>query len=349
MRATLAVAAGAAVLLLAASCGGATSAAPRKPGAPALAVTLHERDALALLDADARVVARVAVGPAPWGVAVAGGRAYVATARGVAVVDLRRRRVVGRVRYRTRLGRPERGEYRAGGMGIAADAAAGRVYVGVHPDGGGPGRLEVLDTRSGRMVGSVPIGERPFDVLVSRDGRDIYTIDHDSYGITAVDAAALSARTISVAPLGRGAFDKLNYGGLDRRGRLLLPINGQVLAVVDPRTGTLRTRPLRARVHQAGAATSRGRLLTVGAESLGEGGGPSLSVYDIRSGRERLIRLRRPHEEVAVSSDGRTAYLTGGYTRGGWNGITIVRLDSAQTREVRLAGQPLGIARVPAR
>ena len=290
------------------------------------------------------MVAAIDVGAAPWGVAVAAGRAYVATAQHVAIVDVARRELVGRVRYRTRVGPPQRGEYRPGGMGIAVSRDGRRAYVGVHPAGGGRGRLEVVDTIRRQVVATAPIGIRPFDVLLSRDGRAAYTLDHDSYGITRVDTRSARARSRRVAPLGRGAFDKLNYGALDGRGRLLLPINGEVLAVLDPATGRVRTRPMRSRVHQAGAAFSRGRLLTVGAESLAGHRGPNLSVYDVRSGRERLIALRRPHEDVATSADGRTAYLTGGYTRGGWDGITVVDLASGRTREISVPGRPLGIA-----
>jgi hypothetical protein len=272
----------------------------------------------------------------------------VSAARHVAVVDLRRRRVVARVPY---LDRPERvrfGEYRAGGMGIAVAPGGRRVYIGVNAESGGRGRVEVLDTRRLRMVGGVQIGVRPFDLLAARGGRSVFSVDHDSYGVSVVDTRTLRSRFLSLAPLGRGAFDKLNYGAVDGRGRLLLPINGEVLAVLDPRSGRLTRRPMRARVHQAGVAISRGRLLTVGAESLG-GGSPNLSIYDLASGRERLVPLDRPHEDIAVGSGGRVAYLSGGYTRGGWAGITAVTLGSGRLRELRLDDEPLGIAVLPPR
>lgn len=204
-------------------------------------------------------------------------------------------------------------------------------------------RLEVLDARRLKMVGGARIGERPFDVLAAEDGRSVFTVDHDSYGVTAVDTRTLGTRFLPVAPLGRGAFDKLNYGALDEAGRLLLPINGEILAALDQRSGRVTTRRMRSRVHQAGVALSRGRLLTVGAESL-EGGSPNLSIYDLATGRERIVPLDRPHEEIAVDAEGAVAYLSGGYTRGGWAGITAVRLGSGRVREIRLDDEPLGIA-----
>lgn len=305
---------------------------------------LPGEDALALVDPARGEVARVGVGASPWGVAVSGGRAYVSTARHVAVVDVGGRRVLARVPYRTRVRRVERGEYRGGGMGIAVSADGSRVFVGLNAEDGGRGMLEVLDTRRLAIVGAAPIGKRPFDVLVSRDGRAVYTVDHDSYGVTVLDARTLRGRFLRVAPLGGGAFDKLNYGAVDARGRVLLPVNGEVLAILNPRTGTITRRRLRARVHQAGVAISRGRLLTIGAEALEGDRGPNLSVYDLATGRERILALRRPHEDVAASADGRFAYLSGGYTRGGWNGVTVVTLASGRTRELPLPGLPLGIA-----
>ena len=105
---------------------------------------------------------------------------------------------------------------------------------------------------------------------------------------------------------------------------------------------------MRSRVHQAGVARTGFRLLTVGAEALEGSRGPNLSVFDLRSGEERILPLRRAHEDIAVSRDGRTAFLTGGYTRGGWRGITVVSFPSGSTRELRLPAAPLGIALLPA-
>ena len=74
-------------------------------------------------------VARVEVGAAPWDLAVApNGLAYVSTAEGVAVVDVRRRERVALIPYRAAVGDPTFGEYRAGGMGIALAAGGRLIY-----------------------------------------------------------------------------------------------------------------------------------------------------------------------------------------------------------------------------
>jgi YVTN family beta-propeller protein len=49
------------------------------------------------------------------------------------------------------------------------------------------GQLEVIDTAQRAVIASVPIGVRPFQVIVSGDGREIYPIDHDTFTVTVVD------------------------------------------------------------------------------------------------------------------------------------------------------------------
>jgi hypothetical protein len=62
-------------------------------------------------------------------------------------------------------------------------------------------------------------------------------------------------------------------------------------------------------------------------------------------GSERVVPLDGPHEDVAVSRDGRTAYVTGGFTRDGyWNGVTVVDPASGDTRRVAAGERPLGLA-----
>ncbi|MFN8513940.1 MAG: hypothetical protein U0841_15420 [Chloroflexia bacterium] len=324
---------------------GGSSPAPQD-GTMLLLVTNFGARQISWVDPARGVIAQVEVGAAPWGVATAGGRAYVSTAEGVAVVDMAARRRVALVPYLAEVGSPGSGEYRAGGMGIALSPDGARVYVGINLPGGN-GRLEVLDTAQLRMVGSATVGVRPFDVAVSRDGRVIYSIDHDSFSVTIVEAATLATRTVAIAPVGRDAYAKMHYGVIGPDDRLLLPIMGRALVHLAP-AGDFTTTPLSANTHQHGAAlTPDGlRLLVVGTGPAGQAtGGASLTVLDLASGAERILPLARPHEKVAVSPDGRTAYLTGGYTlaSGAWDGITVIDLETGATREVAVPGLPLDI------
>ena len=309
---------------------------------------------VSFVDPAAGVVAQVEVGAAPWGLALAGDRrAYVATAEGVAVVDTARRQRLALVPYRAAVGPPQSGEYRPGGMGIAAAPDGRHVYVGVYLPNG-PGQLEVLDTERLAMVAAASVGARPFQVLVGRDGREVYTVDHDSFTVTVVEPLAARSRALAVAPLGRGAFDKPHYAALRPDGHLLLPFQGRRLVDLDPASGALATTPLTADTHQHGVAlTPDGRrLLIVGTGPAGGAQGrPSLTVLDTATGDEALVPLARPHETVASSPDGRRAYLTGGYTfaDGGWDGVTIVDLARRVVAELPVPGRPLDIAILPAR
>ncbi|WP_328302882.1 hypothetical protein OG389_34205 [Streptomyces sp. NBC_00435] len=310
-------------------------------------------DTVTFVDPERGPVGSVPVGRAPYGLVVgADGRAWVATAEGVAVVDTRTRTGLARIPYRTTgTGPVTGGEYRGGGMGIALAPDGSRAYVGVNVPGT-TGALEVIDTARAEVTAVVPVGRRPFDVDVSRDGSEVYVTGHDSFDVTVVPAGSLTPRRIEVAPYGTegglGSWLKPHYAAVrPADGKLLLPFEGERLAVVDPRTGSTTVEELTADTHQHGVTvTTDGRLLVVGTGAVepGKGKGPSLTVRS-PGGAERVYPLDGPHEDVAVSRDGHTAYVTGGYTRDGyWNGITVVDLDSGSSRRLAAGSRPLGIA-----
>ncbi|CAM5445841.1 hypothetical protein SALBM135S_06710 [Streptomyces alboniger] len=294
----------------------------------------------------------VEVGEAPYGLAVGeDGRAWVATAEGVAVVDTRTRKRVDTIPYETETGPATTGEYRGGGMGIALSPDGGHLYVGVNVPGGN-GVLEVVDTRKREVTGTAPVGRRPFDVDVSADGREIYTTDHDSFDVTAVRADSLEPRRMEVAPYGTegglGSWLKPHYTAVrPSDGRLLLPFEGERLVVLDPRTGEYEVEGMTADTHQHGVrVTEDGTLFAVGTGPIDPDTdeGPSLTVRT-KDGEERVIPLEGPHEDVAVSADGRTAYVTGGFTRDGyWNGISVVDVRDGSVRRLPAGERPLGIA-----
>ncbi|MGP3773426.1 YncE family protein [Streptomyces sp. SDT5-1] len=295
----------------------------------------------------------VKVGHAPYGLVVGDdGRAWVATAEGVAVVDTDKRVREALIPYETEgIGPVTDGEYRGGGMGIALAPDGKHVYVGVNvPDGNGT--VETIDTARRKVVDTADVGRRPFDVDVSRDGRQVYATDHDSFDVTVLDTRGGDTRRIEVAPYGTegglGSWLKPHYAAVrPSDGKLLFPFEGEKLVVVDPDTGRSSVRRMTANTHQHGVAvTADGTLLAVGTGPIdpSEDEGPSLTVR-APDGKEKVIPLDGPHEDVAVSQDGRTAYVTGGFTRDGyWNGITVVDLGSGETRRLPVGERPLGIA-----
>ncbi|MEU2072906.1 YncE family protein [Streptomyces sp. NPDC013489] len=334
--------------------GSSVTAAPAPTGGPApgtLLVADFGSDTVTFVDPARGATGSVVVGTAPYGLALGkDGRAWVATAEGVAVVDTATRRRLALVPYETDTGPVTTGEYRGGGMGIALAPDGHRVYVGVNVPGGN-GSLEVIDTAALRVTDTVPVGRRPFDVDVSRDGAEVYATNHDSFDVTVVAAGTLEPRRVEVAPYGTegglGSWLKPHYTAVrPSDGKLLLPFEGERLAVVDPRTGRTTVEPMTADTHQHGAAvTADGTLLVVGTGPIDpdEDEGPSLTVR-APGGAERVYPLEGPHEDVAVSEDGRTAYVTGGFTRDGyWDGLSVVDLDTGDVRRLAAGSRPLGV------
>ncbi|WP_018528006.1 SMP-30/gluconolactonase/LRE family protein [Streptomyces sp. HmicA12] len=327
----------------------------KAPGAAAgtLLVADFGADTVSFVDPDEGVVDSVRAGHAPYGLVVGDdGRAWVATAEGVAVIDTKTREREALVPYETdNLGPVTDGEYRGGGMGIALAPDGEHVYVGVNVPGGN-GTLETVDTRTLKVTDTADVGRRPFDVDVSRDGREVYATDHDSFDVTVLDTDSGDTRRIEVAPYGTegglGSWLKPHYAAVrPSDGKLLFPFEGEKLVVLDPDTGRSTIERMTADTHQHGVTiTPDGTLLAVGTGPIdpAEDEGPSLTVRT-KDGKEKVIPLDGPHEDVAVSADGRTAYVTGGFTRDGyWNGITVVDLGSGDTRRLAAGERPLGIA-----
>jgi DNA-binding beta-propeller fold protein YncE len=329
----------------------AVSAQPMTEGRELYLVTNAAGTTLSYVDLQRGVIDRVEVGTAPFDLALdQQGRAYVTTAEGVAVVDIQQRRRTALIPYQADVGRAGFGEYRKGGMGIRVSADGSRVYVGVYL-GSRPSHLEIMDTAKERVIGSVALGIRPFQLILSPDRQQLYSIDHDSYSVTVVDLATLKSRTLALAPLGYAAFDKPHYAATGADGSLILPLQGKVLALLDPASGKLQTMPLSADTHQHGITLSRDKntAFIVGTGPAGRASsGPSLSVVNLQNGKERLIPLEREHEQVVLNSDESRAILTGGnsFTQG-WNGITVVDLKSGNLHHLEVPDQPLGIRQIP--
>lgn len=327
------------------------SSARQESGSDLLAVTCSRGRHLAIVDPDAGVLDLIEAGMAPHGLALhPDGRAFVATAEGVAVLDVAQRQRLALVPYSIDIGPPRFGEYRPGGMGIAVTPDGGRIAVGVYRSGG-PSTLDILDAARLAVVGSATVGVRPFQVVAATDSRHVFSIDHDSYTVSVVDLDDGSARQLPAMPIGRGAFDKPHYAALRSDGALLLPYQGRALQILDPETGAETILPLSAQTHQHGVALApdEARLLIVGTGPAGSvSGGPSLTIFDLATGGEEIVALSRPHERIALTRDGRHAFLSGGYLlTGGWDGLTVVDLNARTTHEIPVPDGPLDIALLP--
>lgn len=116
---------------------------------------------------------------------------------------------------------------------------------------------------------------------------------------------------------------------------------------MDPDTGRSSIERMTANTHQHGVAiTADGPLLVVGTGPVDPAvdEGPSLTVRN-PGGKEKVVPLDGPHEDVTVSEDGRTAHVTGGFTRDGYrNGVTVVDPDTGKRHRLPAGRRPLGIA-----
>lgn len=342
---------------------------PQPAATPVLLTTLAASDGLAIVDPDAAapLLDVVEVGKAPWGVAATDRTAFVATAEGLAVVDLATRERAALVPYLHQPAEVGSGEYRDGGLGLAVSPDGAQVYVAVHrwPD---PAWLEVYDVADGAFTGSVDVGVRPFDVLADPEGAWVVTIDHDSYTVSVVDTATLEVEQHEIAPFGNLGFagwEKPHYAAITADGRIALPYQGLVMVLLDPATGATERIPMAANSHSHGVtATPDGRLATVGTGAFGTAtGGPGVSFLDPATGEEQVVALERPHETAAVWRPGDGPWqldadgdwqvvLAGGFTREGWwDGLTVVDPASGAVREIALEGRPQAIvaASLPAR
>ncbi|MFJ5778609.1 hypothetical protein [Streptomyces sp. NPDC093094] len=137
-----------------------------------------------------------------------------------------------------------------------------------------------------------------------------------------VDTAA--REVVRTVPVGRRPFGvDVSAAVRPSDGRLLLPFEGERPVVPDPRTGRTAVERMTADTHRRGAAVTPGGTLPVAGTgsvdpAVGRGPSPAVRTPD---GRERVHPPDGPHEDVAVSRDGRGAHVTGGFTRDGfWDG-----------------------------
>lgn len=320
-----------------------------------LAVTEGWSNSLAFVDPSeggAGVIARVEVGTAPWAVAVhePSSRAYVSTAEGLAVVDLGTRLRLALVPFLDQAERFEYGEERPGGTGVVVTPDGSAVYVAVSRDGR-TSTVEQLDTVTGSFVRSLEVGLRPFDLQISPSGHEVYTIDHDSFTVHTIRLADHEVLRAEVAPFGTEgglmSHQKPHYAAVSRDGLLYMPYQGKGLVIFDPASQEYETRAMTGDTHQHGVGlTQDGRLLVVGVGAVGGATqGPSLTIRRLASDEETVLPLDKGHENVIEwldPSDGRSkAIMMGGSTsRGPWDGLSVIDLESMEKYEVAVPGRP---------
>jgi Glycine transporter len=145
---------------------------------------------------------------------------------------------------------------------------------------------------------------------------------------------------------------------LDLSGTFVFALSGAMAGVrhrLDVFGVVVLSRPLTPNTHQHGVTLSAdgGQLLVVGTGPAGSATGPAgLTILDLSTTADKHLPLARPHERVAVSSDGHWGYLSGGYTfaDGGWDGLTVIDLwQDTIAAELPVPDRPLDIVALPPR
>ncbi|MBI3455390.1 MAG: YncE family protein [Candidatus Rokubacteria bacterium] len=213
-------------------------------------------------------------------------------------------------------------------MGLAASAGAGTLYV----TNRGSGNLAILDEASLAVRTVIPVGETPWGIAVTPDGRGACVAYGAGLAIVDLRAATVQQR-VPLGGQGMGAAlspdGALCYVAVHRN-------EGDRLVAVERTGGRVRGEvPIGERAF--GVYLSRdGRTLYVP-----EHDGFSLSVLDAASlARQRAIPLKplgegafdKPHY-LAISPDGGTLYLP-------FQGRALVTIDTASGR---VTAHPLAI------
>ncbi|TLY49697.1 MAG: hypothetical protein E6K50_09985, partial [Gammaproteobacteria bacterium] len=73
-------------------------------------------------------------------------------------------------------------------MGVALDAARGRLYVST----GRGGTVAVISPQDGKLIGEVAVGARPWGLALSADGTRLLTANGPSGDVSVVDTDTLT-------------------------------------------------------------------------------------------------------------------------------------------------------------
>jgi YVTN family beta-propeller protein len=64
--------------------------------------------------------------------------------------------------------------------------------------------VAVIDTRTNAITAKIPVGERPWGIALTPDGKKIYTANGVSNDVFVLDAATL--KVVATIPAGQGAW-----------------------------------------------------------------------------------------------------------------------------------------------
>lgn len=297
----------------------ALSAATAVPTGMVFAASTHVR----IVDpAKGVLAASIDLGKAVNAIAVSpdGATAFVATSNGVFQVDARSKALLGQL-----TSSPARS--------VVLGEGGKNVYVLEHDviveENGTrdikPYRLKTLNAATGKVTGEEEIGQRILFAMPSENGRDHLVVTEAGEILVGSAGSKLSegrAMNLGAAPL------RVRPNVVVSNGHAFVPLDGQPARVIDVNLANGESAPIdlpNATIIRGLSATPDGKTLVVNTVK-------ELVLVE-RTGRAITgrVELGAPHQGVAVSADGKFAYLA--QTIDGTGGaVGIVQLEPLAMR-----------------
>lgn len=230
--------------------------------------------------------------------------------------------------------------------GVAVDLKGARAYVTTgFTDLSGRGKLYVIDTATGKLVGTVTVGVAPYGVAVSRDGSRVFVANVLDSSVSVIDAAAIgSGQPPVIATLSAGGFP-WGVAVASSSGPVYVSnIFGSLVTAIDPATNAVKQVPADGGAPSGIALSPDGSRLY-----LAEYGGSRLWVVDVaKIGGPGAIINRvtvgpAPYA-VAVNRDGTRVYVT----ISGGDAVSVIDASTPGSEflaaKVTVGSKPMGVA-----
>jgi YVTN family beta-propeller protein len=183
---------------------------------------------------------------------------------------------------------------------VAVSPDGARVYVSTYEMNGSGSAVTAVDAVSGRVLGSVATGPKPFALAVGQDGR-IWAPIHDAGRVEIIDGPRMKA--VGVVPVPRNPHEVVLSE--DGHHAYTADHESNLISVIDTHRRTITSDIPVGRSPHSLAITPDGRTVVVGDYDDG-----AVDIVDVASQRvTRHFPVGKSPQSAAVARDGRHAYV----------------------------------------